>query len=283
MLRQVDVLVFDIQDIGARYYTYVSTMKNAMEAAAQARKPFYVLDRPNPITGSRIEGPMLDKDQESFVGCWPMPVRHGMTLGELARLLNVEAKIGAQLEVVAMKNWMRADWWDSSDLPWIDPSPNMRSLNAALLYPAVAWLEYSKNYSVGRGTDAPFEQVGADWIKGSELAEYLNRRFVPGVRVYPTLLRPTSSYFANQSVEGIRFVITDRETFSSARLGLELGAALERLYPGRIPWEANLRLIGSRETMERIRKGEDPRNLEWWVVETLGPFLEARRKYLLYK
>jgi uncharacterized protein YbbC (DUF1343 family) len=206
-----------------------------------------------------------------------------MTLGELARLLNVEAKIGAKLEVVAMKNWLRGDWWDSSDLPWVDPSPNMRSLNAALLYPAVAWLEYSKNYSVGRGTDAPFEQIGADWIKGRELAEYLNRRFVPGVRMYPTRLRPTASYFANQTIEGIRFVITDREAFSSARLGMELGVALEKLYPGKIPWDANLRLIGSRALVERMRKGEDPRLLEWSVADSVAPFLEIRRKYLLYK
>ena len=283
MLREVDTLVFDIQDIGARYYTYISTMKSALEAASAARKTLVVLDRPNPIGGIRVEGPLLDSDLISFVGCYPMPVRHGMTVGELASFLNGEAHMGAKLEVIPMKNWQRGDWWDTGGLTWVDPSPNMRSLAAALLYPAVAWLEYSKNYSVGRGTDAPFEEVGADWIRGPELADYLNRRFVPGVRFYATRFRPTASYFANQSIEGVRIVVTDRENLSTLRLGLELGAALERLYPGKVPWEANLRLIGSRAVVERLKKGEDPRAIELDEIAALRSFLEVRRKYLLYR
>jgi uncharacterized protein YbbC (DUF1343 family)/CubicO group peptidase (beta-lactamase class C family) len=282
MLRQIDVLVFDIQDIGARFYTYLSTMKNAMQAAAGARIPFFVLDRPNPITGVHVEGPMLDEEAISFVGCSVLPLRHGMTLGELARMLNAEEKIGAQLEVVAMKNWRRRDWFDSTNLVWVDPSPNMRSLTAALLYPGVAMLEYARNYSVGRGTAAPFEQVGADWIDGRQLAAYLNRRMAPGVRFYPTRFTPGDSNFKGKSIEGVRFVIVDREGFSSLRLGLELAAALHRLYPGKLDFEANYRLIGNREVLRALQAGEDPRTLEPKIQETLKDFLARRAPYLIY-
>ena len=283
MLREIDVLVFDIQDIGARFYTYASTMKNAMEAAAKAGIRFYVLDRPNPLTGTMVEGPMLDEDLISFVGCAKLPLRHGMTLGELARMINAEDKTGAQLEVVEMQNWRRGDWWDSTGLPWVNPSPNIRSLNAALLYPGVALIEYARNYSVGRGTDAPFEQLGADWINGRELAMLLNRRFVPGVRFYPTSFTPASSNFEGRRVEGVRMVVTDRESFSALRLGLELIWALQKLYPGKIDLEANLKLLGNREMVNKIIEGTDPRMVEPAVMETVIPFLEKRKPYLLYK
>jgi uncharacterized protein YbbC (DUF1343 family)/CubicO group peptidase (beta-lactamase class C family) len=282
MLKQIDVLVFDIQDIGARFYTYLSTMKNAMQAAAEAHVPFMVLDRPNPITGVHVEGPMLDAEAISFVGCSVLPLRHGMTLGELARMINAEEKIGAQLEVLAMKNWRRRDWFDSTNLTWVDPSPNMRSLTAALLYPGVAMLEYARNYSVGRGTPAPFEQVGADWIDGRQLAAYLNRRMLPGVRFYPVRFTPTDSHFKGKSIEGVRIVVVDREGFSSLRLGLELAVALARLYPGKLDFEANYRLIGNRALLQAIQAGEDPRTLEPKVQETLKDFLAVRAKYLLY-
>lgn len=192
MLAGIDALVFDIQDIGVRFYTYISTMGYAMEAAAKARIPIYVLDRPNPITGTQVEGPTLDRDKLSFVGYFPMPLRHGMTVGELANMFNQENQIGATLTIVRMKGWQRGDWFDSTNLLWVNPSPNIRSLNAALLYPGLAMLEYAKNYSVGRGTDAPFEQIGAEFIRGAELASYLNNRYIPGVRVYPTRFRPES-------------------------------------------------------------------------------------------
>ncbi len=185
MLRGIDALVFDIQDVGVRFYTYISTMAYAMEEAARAKIPFYVLDRPNPLTGVRVEPPILERDKFSFVGYFPLPLRHGMTAGELARLFNAENHIGADLTVVTMKNWQRGDWFDSTGLPWVNPSPNIRTLTAALLYPGVAMLEYTPNYSVGRGTDAPFEQVGADFIVGTDLAAYLNQRFIPGVRALP--------------------------------------------------------------------------------------------------
>ena len=191
MLSGINALVFDIQDIGVRFYTYESTMAYALEAAAKANIPFYVLDRPNPLTGVRVEGPPLDASNTSFVGYFAgIPVRHGMTLGELATMYNAENKIGADLHVVKMRDWDRGDWFDATNQPWINPSPNMRSLNAAMLYPGLCLLEYSPNLSMGRGTDSPFEQVGADFIDGPKLSAYLNRQGIPGVRVYPTSFTP---------------------------------------------------------------------------------------------
>ncbi|HNY41863.1 MAG TPA: DUF1343 domain-containing protein, partial [Bryobacteraceae bacterium] len=282
-LAGLDALVFDIQDIGARFYTYISTMKNAMEAASAAGIEFIVLDRPNPITGIYVEGPMLDPDLSSFVGCHPMPLRHGMTNGEMALMLNAEAKIGARLSVVEMQNWRRADWWDATGLTWIDPSPNMRSLNAALVYTGVAMAEYAKNYSVGRGTETPFEVIGADWINGPALATYLNKRMVPGVRFYPVEFKPSTSNLAGKTVQGVHLVVIDREGFSTLRLGLEIAAALEKLYPGKIDWESNAKLIGSREAIDGIRKGTDPRNLEPRLQEAAAAFAARRAPYLLYK
>jgi uncharacterized protein YbbC (DUF1343 family)/CubicO group peptidase (beta-lactamase class C family) len=283
MLRDIDALVFDIQDIGARFYTYATTMAYAMEEAAQRRIPFFVLDRPNPITGTHLEGPLLDPDLRSFIGYFPMPLRHGMTIGELALMFNSENRIRADLHVIPMKNWQRGDWFDSTGLIWTDPSPNMRSLAAALLYPGLAMLEGSSNYSVGRGTDAPFEQIGADWINGRQLAAYLNARFLPGVRVYPTRFRPASSNFAGQWIEGVRLVITDREAFDSSRLGLEVAAALERLYPAKIAWDSNQKLIGNRRTIELLQKGENPGMIRESGEESLREFLRLREDYLLYR
>ncbi len=282
MLAGVDVLVFDIQDAGARFYTYMCTMVNAMEAAASNGVAFLVLDRPNPITGVHVEGPLLEDDLRSFIGCVRLPIRHGMTLGEIARMANEKQKIGVRLEVVAMKGWERGDWFDNTGLVWIDPSPNLRGLNATTLYPGVAMLEGASNYSVGRGTDAPFEQIGADWIVGRDLAAYLNGRHLAGVRVYPTRFMPRSSNFAGKSIEGVRFVITDRELVDSVRLGLEIAVALEKLYPGRIDWESNLGLIGSRETVDAIRRGEDPATIQRAGQATLANFLSEREPYLLY-
>lgn len=283
MLRGIDALVFDIQDVGARFYTYETTMAYSMEAAAKAGIPYFVLDRPNPITGVHVEGPLLDRDQFSFVGYCALPLRHGMTMGELAKLFNGENRIGADLTVIPMKGWQRGDWLDATDLPWINPSPNMRSLNAALLYPGVAMLEYSKNYSVGRGTDAPFEQIGADFIRGPELAAYLNARYIPGVRTYATRFQPASSNFAGITVEGVRFVITDRDAFDSARLGLEIAAALEKLYPGKIDFTANNKLIGSAEVIRTLAAGDDPRDIQQRMSDSVASFLKVRDQYLLYR
>lgn len=274
MLRGVDTLVFDIQDVGARFYTYSCTMLYALEEAAKAKVPFYVLDRPNPVTGLHVEGPMLDASLQSFAGCYDLPVRHGLTLGELATMASVERKWNADLHVIKMQNWERGDWFDSTGLPWVDPSPNMRSLNAATLYPGLALIESSKNYSVGRGTDAPFEQIGADWIRGTELAEFLNSRYIPGVRVYPTHLTP--------KMEGVRFVITDRDRFDSIRLGLEVAYALHKLYPGKIDFEQSKPLIGNRKVIDALKAGDDPRVIEQNLMNDIAAFMNRRRPFLLY-
>ncbi|MFN0165002.1 MAG: exo-beta-N-acetylmuramidase NamZ domain-containing protein [Bryobacteraceae bacterium] len=283
MLTGLDVLVFDIQDIGSRFYTYVSTMVLSMEEAAKKRIAFYVLDRPNPISGVKVEGPVLDARLESFVGCFPMPTRHGMTLGELARMLNVERAVDVNLHVVSMKNWERGDWFDSTGQLWVNPSPNMRSLSAATLYPGIAMLEASRNYSVGRGTDTPFEIVGAEFIHGRMLARYLNQRMIPGIRVYPTRFKPATSVLAGKMIEGVRFIVTDRAALNSAQLGIELAAALIRLYPGKIDFKANLKLIGNRELVELLQAGEDPRSIQQKLEEPLREFLAVRDKYLLYR
>jgi uncharacterized protein YbbC (DUF1343 family)/CubicO group peptidase (beta-lactamase class C family) len=282
MLAKVDALVYDIQDVGARFYTYSCTLLYAMEEAAKAGREFYVLDRPNPITGVHVEGPILDRELESFVGCYPLPLRHGLTFGELARMIDGERKLGLKLTVIPMKGWERGDWFDSTGLRWVDPSPNMRSLNAATLYPGVAMLEASKNYSVGRGTDAPFEQIGADWIDGRALAGALNSRSIPGVRAYPTRFRPSASNFAGVEIQGVRFVITDREAFDSTRLGLEIAYALGKLYPGKIDWNANRFLIGSRAVVDGLAAGQDPRSIQAKWQDSLTEFGGRAKSSSLY-
>ena len=282
MLKGIDALVFDIQDIGVHFYTYESAMAYALEAAAKAGIPYYVLDRPNPITGTRVEGPMLDAANKSYVGYMAgEPVRHGMTMGELAKMFNAENKIGANLTVVPMKGWQRGDWFDSTNLTWIDPSPNMRSLNAAMLYPGIGMLEYAK-ISVGRGTDTPFEHIGADFIGGRELAAYLNQRQIPGIRAYATTFTPSDSVFKGVKVEGVRFVITNRELLDATRLGLELAVAIQTLYPGKLDFSRNKRLIGSDDVIRRIQAAEDPVKIQESFQDALNAFIEMRARYLLY-
>jgi uncharacterized protein YbbC (DUF1343 family)/CubicO group peptidase (beta-lactamase class C family) len=281
-MQDTDVFVYDIQDIGARFYTYSCTLLYALEEAAKAHKPFYVLDRPNPITGTHVEGPMLDPDLQSFVGCYAMPLRHGMTFGELATMANTEQHWGADLHVIKMLDWQRGDWFDTTALPWVNPSPNMRNLNEALLYPGIAMLEAASNYSAGRGTDAPFEQIGADWIDGQLLARVLNSKFIPGVRAYPTRFHPTSSHFSGQTIEGVHFVITNRETFDSVRFGLEIATTLEKLYPHKIELEKCRWLIGNREVMKEIAAGADAVRIQRKIQEQTEAFLNRRKPYLLY-
>ena len=283
MLRGLGALVFDIQDVGVHFYTYETTMAYAMEAEAKAGIPFYVLDRPNPITGVRVEGPLLDSANESFVGYFGgMPVRHGMTMGELAGLFNVEKKIGAALTVIPMEDWQRGDWFDATGLPWVNPSLNMRSLKAAMLYPGLGMLEYAR-ISVGRGTDSPFEQIGADFIGGRELAAYLNGRQMPGVRGYPTSFTPTESNFKGVRIEGVRFEIVNREMLDSTRLGLEVAGAIQKLYPGKVDWAVGKRLIGSDEAIRRLQAGDDPRAIQQGIEDSVAAFVELRARYLIYR
>ncbi len=280
MLRGVDLLVFDIQDIGARFYTYESTLIYAMEEAAKAGLPFYVLDRPNPITGIHVEGPMLDPDKLSFTGSFPLPLRHGMTMGELAQLANGEKRLHADLHVIEMTGWSRTDWFDETGLPWVNPSPNIRNLNEATLYPGIAMIESSTNYSVGRGTDAPFEQIGADWIDGRQLTRFLEARAIPGVRFYPVQFTPASSNFSGRTIQGVHFDVTDRDIFSSSTLGLELARALETIYPRKIAIESNKNLIGNGGVMRALETGGDPKLP---ADAGIREFLELRQKYLIYR
>lgn len=279
MLHGLDALVFDIQDVGVRFYTYESTMIYAMEEAAKAGLAFYVLDRPDPITGIHVEGPMLDPDKLSFTGSFPLPLRHGMTIGELARLVNGEKHLNADLHVIEMTGWKREDWFDSTGLPWVNPSPNIRNPDEALLYPGIAMLEASTNYSVGRGTDTPFEQVGADWIDGRELARRLELHALPGVHVNPVQFTPVSSNFKGKTIQGVHFTVTNRDIFSSSRLGLELAKILVQLYPGRIAVSSNKNLIGSGGVMHALTTGADTGPA---ADAGIPLFLELRQKYLLY-
>jgi uncharacterized protein YbbC (DUF1343 family) len=283
MLKGLDAIVIDLQDIGARFYTYMTTMAYVLEEAAKVKLPVYVLDRPNPIDGWQIEGPALDKESMAFTGYFQaMPIRHGMTLGELAKLFNGENKIGADLTVVPMKNWRRDDWFDDTALPWISPSPNMRNMNEASLYPGIGAIE-GTNLSVGRGTDTPFEHVGAPWIDGVQLADALNTRAIPGVRFYPVRFTPATSKYANEECQGVFMIVTDRAALRPVRLGLEVASAINRLYPSKYQLETAARLFGSRETLARVKTGDDPAAIaaSWGAAEAKWRLLRAR--YLLYQ
>jgi uncharacterized protein YbbC (DUF1343 family)/CubicO group peptidase (beta-lactamase class C family) len=281
MLKGLDALVFDIQDAGVRFYTYITTMGYAMEAAARNKIAFYILDRPNPITSSIVQGPILDKDLKSFAGYFPLPVRHGMTVGELARMFNNENKIGANLHVIKMRGYERTDWYDETGLLWVKPSPNLHTLTEAILYPGVAMVE-GANVSVGRGTDTPFEILGAPWINAKELAIYLNNRKIQGVRFMPVDFTPTSSRFGNQVCHGIQIVLIDRQSLNPAVLGVELASALYKLYPKDFLLDKTLDLIGSRWILQAIKDGQDPSSIILNWQDQLEQFCNLRSKYLLY-
>ena len=282
MFEGIDTMVIDLQDVGARFYTYMTTMAYVMEEAAKNKIAVVVLDRPNPIGGYQIEGPILDKAALSFVGYYPMPIRHGMTLGELARLFNAENKIGVQLNVIQLRNWKRDAYFDATGLPWINPSPNMRNLIQATLYPGIGAIE-STNVSVGRGTDTPFEQVGAPWIDGVALADALNARSIPGMRFYPVRFTPTSSKFANEECGGVFMIVTDRTVVHPVRVGVEIASMLNKLYGPKFELESADRLFGSKEGLARIRAGADPTEVVnmWALGEARWRALRA--KYLLYR
>lgn len=282
MLKGVDVLVFDIQDAGIRFYTYITTLAYCMEEAAKRKIPFYVLDRPNPLGGLAIEGPLLDKDKLSFVGYFPMPIRYAMTIGELALMFNSENKIKADLHVVNMQDWQRRDTYEATGLLWTAPSPNLRSLDAALLYAGIEILQ-NGGVSVGRGTETPFELFGAPWIRAVELADYLNKRFVPGVKFVPTRFTPTSGLHKGTPCEGLALVITDRPSLHSVLMGLEIAAALQKFYPDKVAIDKIITLLGNSAALERLKKGDAPTRIvaEW--EDDLAAFRKLREKYLLYK
>lgn len=280
-LQEIDTLVIDLQDIGARFYTYMTTMAYVMEEAAKRKIGVVVLDRVNPIGGTLIEGPTIEESEQSFTAYMPMPIRHGLTMGELATLFNAERKIGADLTVMKLEYWTRDAWFEETGLPWVNPSPNMRNMVAASLYPGVAAIEAS-NVSVGRGTDTPFEQVGAPWIDGVELAAELNGRGIPGVRFYPIRFTPDASRFANEACQGVFIVVTDRARLRPVRLGIELAVALYRLYPQSFSVEQVGRLFGA-DTVKRIRSGQNAAEIagSWARAEARWRLVRAR--HLLYR
>jgi len=280
-LKGLDTLVFDIQDIGCRYYTYISTLGNCLEEAARAGLRFVVLDRPNPIGGTAVEGPISDDDQRSFMAWHPMPVRHGMTVGEIARFFNQERAIGANLTVIRVEGWERRQWLDQTGLYWTNPSPNMRSLTQAALYPGVGLLE-TTNLSVGRGTDTPFEMVGAPWLDGRAFAMAMNRQGLPGVRFVPVRFVPRSSVFSGERCVGVNILIVDRARFSPVRTGIAMAAALRSAYPSQWKAEAYGRLLANRQIHQLLLAGASPNQMELSWREGLERFKARRRRYLLY-
>ena len=282
MLAGIEALVFDLQDVGARFYTYATTMAYAMEAAAQARIPFFVLDRPNPLGGVVVQGPMLDADQTSFTGYFPLPIRHGMTIGELAQYFNIEAAVGVELHVIKMHGYTRTQWYDQTGLPWIAPSPNLRRLDQTILYPGVAWVE-GTNVSVGRGTDTPFEVIGAPWIDSRKLTDYLNGRMIPGVHFAPARFTPAASRHANRESNGVRVTLQDRNALDSSVLGLELVAALAKLFPAHFELQRTASIIGSRAVFGAIQASTDPRVIASDWQDDLDKFRARRERHLLYR
>ncbi|MFN0141809.1 MAG: exo-beta-N-acetylmuramidase NamZ domain-containing protein [Pyrinomonadaceae bacterium] len=281
-LKDLDAIVYDIQDIGARFYTYTATLKNVMEEAAKAGKPVFVLDRPNPINGASVEGPLADESLLSFIAAHTTPVRYGLTIGELGIMMNAERKIGADVKVIKMEGWSRAMWFDETGQTWVNPSPNMRSLTEATLYPGIGLLE-TTNLSVGRGTDTPFEVIGAPWLDGQKLAKYLNERNIKGVRFVPVRFKPNASVFKDEQCSGVNVIITDRAAFHSVRTGFEIAAALRKLYPN--DWQVDRygRLLVNNQMLEMVKRGDSPEVIERAAAEKSGEFLKRRAPFLLYK
>ena len=292
MLKDVDVLVYDIQDIGVRQYTFESTMTLAMQAAAEKGIPIVVLDRPNPVGGQIIEGNILEPAFQSFVGIYPVASRHGMTMGELAKMYNAQQKIGADLRVVPVKGWHRTMWWDQYDLPWVNPSPNIRSVDAEINYPGTVFFE-AINVSEGRGTDRPFEQIGAPWLNNTELVSRMNAMKLPGIR-FEALDIPVAAgarKYAGETIKGVRFVITDRETYRPIRTSLLMIDEIRKLHPAEFQWrganqrEPNMLTIerhgGTAKLRQAIEAGTLPQLLQEWDADA-EHFRVIRAPYLLY-
>lgn len=283
MLRNVDVLVYDIQDVGARFYTYISTMFESMKAAARHEIPFVVLDRPNPIGGDAVAGPVLEEGFQSFVGAFSIPVRYGMTAGELARMLREQDQISVDLRVVPMENWQRGDWYDRTGLLWVPPSPNMPTLETATVYPGMCWIE-GTNLSEGRGTTRPFELIGAPWMDAAAIADSLNRQGLPGVFFRQQEFTPTFSKFAGESAHGLQIHVLDRDAFDPFRTVLTLLAEVRSRHPDEFEFRATAfdRLAGNSWVRQMLTSGESPdRIIERWEPE-LTRFRSIRMRHLIY-
>jgi uncharacterized protein YbbC (DUF1343 family) len=280
-LKGINALVYDLQDAGVRFYTFTTTMVYCMQAAAKFHIPFFVLDRPDPLGGERIAGPMLDPDRLSFVGAFPMPVIYGMTIGELAEMINAQDHIGADLTVIKMKDWHRRDTFDQTGLVWVPPSPNLRNISETLLYPGIEILQ-AGGVSVGRGTDTPFEVVGAPYIHAAEFADYLNHQFIPGLRFVPVYFTPTSGIFHGQLCGGVELLVTDRASVFPMLTGIELASALHHFYPHDFQLGRIIELLGSRSTLAELEKGDAPSSIVLSWDRQIEKFRQIRKKYLLY-
>ncbi|MEK4051827.1 MULTISPECIES: DUF1343 domain-containing protein [Bacillus] len=284
MLKDVDVLLFDIQDVGARYYTYIYTMAYAMEAAKENNIPFVVLDRPNPIGGLKVEGPVLEPEHASFVGLYPIPLRHGMTTGELAKLFNKEFHINADVTVIKMKNWKRSMTFDDTKLPFVLPSPNMPTVDSTFVYPATGLIE-GTNVSEGRGTTKPFELIGAPYINSSELADHLNQLKLKGVQFRPVSFTPTFSKHSGKLSHGVQLYVTDRSSFEAVKTGLSIIKAIHDLYPKDFQFLQTGsfdKLIGNGWMKEEINQGTSVKQIMKRYHHDLKTFEKKRKKYLIY-
>jgi uncharacterized protein YbbC (DUF1343 family) len=283
MLKDVDVLIYDLQEVGGRTWTYVSTMGLSMQAAAKKGIPFVVLDRPNPIGGDIVEGALLDPKFKSFVGMYPIPARHGMTVGELATFINTKHGVGANLIVARAANWQRSQWLDETGLPWTNPSPNLRSFAALQSYPGSVYFE-GTNLTEGRGTDRPFEQIGAPWLNAAEVARVMNDKRLPGIRFEAVTLavEPSAAKFKGQTIPGIRFAVTDKHAYRPVRTSLVLIDEIRRQHPRDFAWSKTIdRLTGSDKVRLAIEGGRLPALLDDWDREAAA-FRESRKPYLLY-
>ena len=280
LLRGLDAVVFDLQDAGARFYTYETTLGYFLDSCAKAGVEMIVLDRPNPINGVAVQGP-ISTSAASFLNYHSLPVRHGMTLGELSQLFNKERKIGAKLRVVKMQGWTREQWFDDSGIAWVDPSPALRNMNAMALYPGVALLEQT-NVSVGRGTATPFEVVGAPWIDSRQFAKYMNARKLAGVSFAPISFTPVSSTLTGKECHGVTIVISNRNALDAPALGIELAAALLKLYPKQFEAAKMKGLLANDRELGRVEKGVDPERITAGWQRDLRRFDKLRRQYLLY-
>jgi uncharacterized protein YbbC (DUF1343 family) len=282
MLQGIDALVFDVQDAGVRFYTYTTTMAYCMEEAAKRKIAFFVLDRPNPLNGDIVEGPVLDAEKTSFVGYYPLPVRYGLTIGELAQFYNTENHINADLHVIPMRNWHRNYFFESTGLKWIPPSPNLRTLKGSLLYPGLEILQ-NAGVSVGRGTEAPFEEFGAPWINGEDMAEVLNAKGLPGVHFANQPFIPVSGLYAGQHCGGVSVRVTDRAALRSMRIGLEIVAALNKKYPDHFDVNKILFLVGNDSTLQQLQSGTPVNEIIASWAKDIAAYDAARRRYFLYK
>lgn len=282
MLAEVDVLVYDIQDVGARFYTFISTMGEGMDAAAEKGIPFIVLDRPNPLADLRVEGRVMDMNYKSFVGAYPIPARFGMTPGELAGFYRDRMEKKVDLEVVKMNNWKRSLWYDQTGLAWIPPSPNIPTLTAAIVYPGICLIE-GTNVSEGRGTTTPFEIIGAPWIDGCELADELRKANLPGILFRPAGFTPTFSKYQGEVCQGVQLHVVDRDRFEAVRTALHLLRAIRQLWPDKFQWRGSLdRLSGSADVRLALERGDTPEQIvESWSA-ALKEYEEVRHGYLLY-